>query len=183
MKLRNLTNITCGLIVVTGFSLFSCEKNVSKKPRAEANLSATKADTAVEGSLKFFEENDGRVTMKLDITVPKKANSSVAVHIHEHGMCGKAGADAHGHWNPTGKPHGKWGNGEFHAGDIGNITLDAKGKGKLSLTTKLWSISGSDVTNIIGKGVIVHSGVDDYTSQPAGNSGSRIGCASIDLKQ
>jgi Cu/Zn superoxide dismutase len=31
----------------------------------------------------------------------------------------------------------------------------------------------------LGKAIIVHSGIDDYTSQPSGNAGSRIGCEQI----
>jgi Cu-Zn family superoxide dismutase len=115
--------------------------------------------------------------------VPARANRSVAVHLHEHGDCGNAGGNTHGHWNPTGKAHGKWGEGQFHAGDIGNISLDASGRGKLTLVTDLWSIGGSEQTNIIGRGVIVHGGVDNYTTQPAGNSGPRIGCGIVVVKQ
>lgn len=146
---------------------------------AEAVLSGTQPDTTVSGSVRFNEEN-GRVKMMLDITVPKKANQSVAVHIHEHGDCGDSGKEAHGHWNPTGVNHGKWGAEPFHLGDIGNVMLNAEGKGTMELDTDLWAISGSDTTkNILNKAIIVHSGTDDYTSQPAGNAGSRIGCGVI----
>ncbi|MGZ3991255.1 MAG: superoxide dismutase family protein, partial [Flavisolibacter sp.] len=57
-----------------------------------------------------------------------------------------------------------------------------KGKGKLKLETDLWSIGGDPLTNILDKAIIVHSGVDDYTSQPAGNAGERIGCGVIKKK-
>ena len=89
------------------------------------------------------------------------------------------GNEAHGHWNPTNKKHGKWGSDNFHSGDIGNIQLDANGKGSKELETDLWSIGGDSTTNILDKSVIVHGGVDDYTSQPAGNAGTRIGCGVI----
>jgi len=146
---------------------------------AEAVLSGTQADTSVTGTARFSEEN-GKVKMTLDITVPKKANQSVAVHIHEHGECGDMGKDAHGHWNPTKMNHGKWGSASFHRGDIGNVQLDQDGKGSLQLETDLWSISGSDTTkNIVNRAVIVHGGVDDFTTQPTGNAGSRIGCGVI----
>lgn len=145
---------------------------------AEATLSGTKPDTTVSGTVKFTQ-NGNKVKMNLDISVPNKANQSVAVHFHDHGDCGHMGKDAMGHWNPTHKDHGKWGTGSFHSGDIGNINLDASGKGSMELETDLWSIGGDSTTNIIGKSLIVHSGVDDYTSQPSGNSGERIGCGVI----
>ena len=183
MKPKTVIPLVAGICLLSTVSFFSCKKEKIDKPFAEAVLAPTKTDTSVTGTLQFFKEEDGRVTLHLDISVPKKRNSTVAVHLHEHGMCGNAGADAHGHWNPTGKTHGLWGSASFHAGDIGNIALNENGRGVLRLTTDVWSFNGEAPTNIIGKGVIVHSGVDDYTSQPAGNSGPRIGCGVIELKK
>lgn len=150
----------------------------AKVEHAMATLSGTKADTTVSGTV-HFNQDGNEVKMKLEISVPKKAGQSVAVHIHEHGDCGDMGKGAMGHWNPTGQQHGKWGSASFHAGDIGNINLDDKGNGSLELKTDLWSLGGSDKTNILDKAIIVHSGVDDYTTQPSGNSGERIGCGVI----
>lgn len=147
--------------------------------RAEAALSGTKADTTVSGSVSFEAVSGGKVKLTLQISVPKKANKSVAVHLHEHPDCADTGTHAGGHWNPTGVNHGKWGEGAFHSGDIGNITLDAKGNGSLTIESDLWSLGGNAKTDILNKTVIVHSGVDDYKSQPAGNSGPRIGCGII----
>ena len=168
------------LATIILFSFFSCKKE--KFQQAVAIISSTQ-EGAVTGTLTFIEQKDKKVKMELDISVPARASRSVAVHLHEHGDCGNAGGNTHGHWNPTGKAHGKWGEGQFHAGDIGNISLDASGRGKLTLVTDLWSIGGSEQTNIVGRGVIVHGGVDDYTSQPAGNSGPRIGCGVVVVKQ
>ena len=146
---------------------------------AEAKLSGTYPDTTVDGTIKFDADSAGKVTMTLDITVPKKAGKSVAVHLHEHGNCGDTAMLAHGHWNPTNAQHGKWGSASFHSGDIGNIKLNAKGKGTLSLTTDLWTLGGKADKNILGKAVIVHGGMDDYKTQPTGNAGTRIGCGVI----
>ena len=145
---------------------------------AEATISGTYSDTTVDGKA-TFDEADGKVKMVLNITVPSKANKSVAVHLHEHGACGDMGNEAHGHWNPTNKEHGKWGSDSFHSGDIGNIQLDGDGKGSTELETDLWSIGGDSTTNILNRSIIVHGGVDDYQSQPSGNAGSRIGCGVI----
>lgn len=149
---------------------------------AEAIISGTKPDTTVAGKASFTEEN-GSVKMELEITVPQLANKSVAVHLHMHGDCGNSGNNSHGHWNPTNKQHGKWGEGDFHAGDIGNVSLDATGKGTYSLNSTIWSIGGDSTTNILGKAIIVHSGVDDYKTQPTGNAGSRVGCGVIEEKK
>ena len=145
---------------------------------AAAVLAGTFPDTTVTGNVQFDTE-DGKVKMKLEISIPTKANKSVAVHIHEMGDCGDMGKAAGGHWNPTGANHGKWGSSSFHSGDIGNVSLDAKGNGTMEMETDLWSIGGDAKTNILGRTIMVHGGQDDFTSQPAGNAGPRIGCGVI----
>lgn len=147
--------------------------------KAEVMLSGTYPDTTVTGTAKFTTGKNGKVKMVLDITVAAKAGKSVAVHLHEHGDCGDSGKMAHGHWNPTNAQHGKWGQGSFHLGDIGNVKLDSKGKGTVTLETDLWTLGGKWDKNVLGKAVIVHGGVDDFTTQPTGNAGSRIGCGVI----
>ena len=77
--------------------------------------------------------------------------------------------------------HGKWGApGEhFHLGDIGNLTVGADGKGTITLETTKWTAGGGGVNDVIGHAIVVHGGVDDFKSQPAGNAGPRIGCGVI----
>ena len=145
---------------------------------AHADISSTKSDTSGRGTADFTAK-DGKVEMKLILDFPAKANQTVAVHFHEHGDCSDSGEGAHGHWNPTNEKHGKWGEGEYHSGDIGNIQLDQNGRGEVTLESDRWSIGGDEKTNILDRAIIVHSGVDDYKSQPSGNSGSRIGCGVI----
>ncbi len=146
---------------------------------AKADLFETADDTKAIGTAKFFDEGNGQIRMQLDINFPSRADSTVAVHFHEHGDCGNKGENTHGHWNPTGEAHGQWGTAAYHSGDIGNIQLDANGAGSVSITTDRWSISDTAKNNIIGRGIIVHGGTDDYTTQPTGNSGPRIGCGVI----
>ena len=192
-------NLTRTFIVVSGLFIASCNSNQTETTseqtdtttavnetttddddnKVEAVLNGTQADTTLSGTVRFSED-DGKVKMKLEVDIPKMANKTVAVHLHEHGSCGDMGKEAHGHWNPTSANHGKWGSASFHRGDIGNVDLNGEGKGSLELETDLWSISGTDSTkNILNKAVIVHSGKDDFTTQPTGNAGSRIGCGVI----
>jgi Cu-Zn family superoxide dismutase len=35
------------------------------------------------------------------------------------------------------------------------------------------------IQDIIGRTVVIHSGPDDFRSQPAGNAGKKIGCGVI----
>ncbi|MXV16228.1 superoxide dismutase family protein [Hufsiella ginkgonis] len=146
---------------------------------AHADITATKTDTAVTGTAHFTSKGDGTVEMTLSLTIPAKANQTIAVHFHEHPDCSDAGKGAHGHWNPTNEAHGKWGVPPFHSGDIGNIQLDKDGKAEVTIASDRWSIGGDEKTNILNRSIIVHSGVDDLKTQPTGNSGSRIGCGPI----
>lgn len=154
------------------------ETSETSLQQAMATLNGTMPDTALNGTAQFVQQGD-KVKMNLQLSIPSKANQSVAVHIHEHGDCGDMGKGAHGHWNPTNKNHGKWGSDNFHSGDIGNVSLDANGNGSIEMETDLWTIGGDAQKDILNKAIIVHAGTDDYTSQPAGNAGDRIGCGVI----
>lgn len=164
-------------VLCLGTILSSCSGNKDKEI-AHAKLAAT-ADEKEMGSAKFYLLEDGKMRMDLEINYPTRADSTVAVHFHEHGDCGNMGENTHGHWNPTNEAHGKWGSAAYHSGDIGNIQLDSKGHGTITVTTDRWSDQADDVKNIIGRGIIVHGGTDDYTTQPTGNSGPRVGCGVI----
>ena len=138
-------------------------------------------DSGITGEA-VFTQNGDQITFTVEI---QGATPGLhAVHIHEHGDCSAPdGTSAGGHWNPTGVAHGKWGEGEFHLGDIGNINVSEDGTGNISLTTDLWEIgTGSDV-DVVGKSIIVHADADDFISQPSGAAGARIGCGVIVLTE
>ena len=180
---KTTTDSTPGTAMVTGDTATGAmapmdTAGVPMVQSAMVNIEGTYPDTAVTGTAKFTAA-DGKVKMELEIMVPMKAGKSVAVHLHEHGDCGDNGKMSHGHWNPTKEDHGKWGTAPYHRGDIGNVKLDAKGRGTLTVTTDLWTLGGKPDMNILGKALIVHGGVDDYKTQPTGNAGSRIGCGVI----
>lgn len=138
----------------------------------------SKNDSGATGTVTFTQK-DGIVYMELkgEGFTPGEH----AIHIHEFADCSSAdGKSSGGHWNPTGEDHGKWGTHPYHKGDIGNFTADADGKVFFQFQTDEWSIGGDDETkNILGHAIIIHDGVDDFTSQPTGNAGSRICCGEI----
>lgn len=138
-----------------------------------------KSDSNVKGEV-IFTEDDGEVDMVALLSGLSEGEH--AIHIHQTADCTAAdGSSAGGHWNPTNEPHGKWGASEgYHKGDIGNFNADAEGNAKVEFSTDEWCIGCDDENkNILGKGVIVHQGVDDYTSQPSGDAGARVSCAGI----
>ncbi|MDR2205970.1 MAG: superoxide dismutase family protein [Flavobacteriaceae bacterium] len=137
-----------------------------------------KSNTETQGDVTFTQKGK-TVTLKMNIN--NLAPGEHAVHIHEKGDCSAADASsAGGHWNPAKDDHGKWGAEHFHMGDIGNLTANADGYGTLTFSTDKWCIGCDDESkNIIGKSIIIHAGQDDFTTQPTGNAGGRVGCMEI----
>ena len=159
--------------------VFSCKTNTGSNTTQKLTLAfEPKNNSGVFGKATFTEK-DGKVTLVAKLSGLKPGIH--AIHIHEKSDCSAAdGSSAGGHWNPTFKKHGKLGEGEAHKGDIGNFTTDEYGKGTITFTTDEWCIGCGDANkDIIGKGLIVHQGADDYTTQPTGNSGARVACSGI----
>lgn len=130
----------------------------------------------------YFTETGNSVTIEATIT-GLKPNSSHGFHIHQFGDCSAAdGTSAGGHYNPDGYPHAGPTVNKRHAGDLGNITADANGKGFYQRTVSNISIAGN-INPILGLGIIIHAGPDDLVSQPTGAAGSRIGCGTIGWAQ
>ena len=174
------------LLVVISVSLVSCavmqKMGISSKPSKQAMATIGSASGSNLSGIAVFTQNGDTITLVVEIE--NAAPGVHAVHIHEKGDCSAPdGTSAGGHWNPTNVAHGAWGVGEFHLGDIGNVTVSEDGTGRIALTTDLWEIgTGSDV-DIVGRGIIVHADPDDFTSQPTGNAGARIGCGAIELAE
>ena len=180
------TKASLFLLICVSLALVGCERipqqtDVILTPstiQAIAIIGST-SDSIVTGTATFTRNGD-QITVLIDIQ--NASPGSHGVHIHENGDCSSPdGKSAGGHWNPTDVAHGKWGVGEYHLGDLGNITVGEDGTGSFELTTDLWEIgTGSDI-DVVGKGIIVHADADDFTSQPSGNAGARIGCGVIVL--
>ena len=159
--------------------IIGCKTSFSNGITNKLNITfESKSNSAVSGTASFLEKN-GKVTFIAKLAGLKPGIH--AIHIHEKSDCSAAdGSSAGGHWNPTFKKHGKLGEGESHKGDIGNFNADEKGDGTITFTTDEWCIGCEDTTkDILGKGLIVHQGADDYISQPSGNAGARVACSAI----
>ena len=144
------------------------------------------ASTGVTGTV-TFTELDGGVYLSYEIT--GLAPGDHGFHVHEGASCAAADTDgdgtaepggaAGGHFNPGSDPHGAPSADEDakHAGDLGNITADADGLAVGGREASALSFEGA--TDLVGRAVIVHSGADDFVSQPGGDSGARVGCGVI----
>jgi len=144
---------------------------------ASAELKAT-VGNGVSGTLKLTPQQGGvQMTGSIKGLTP---NTQHGFHIHEKGDCSAPDASSAGaHYNPTGQPHGNPAAAARHLGDMPNIQSDAKGVAKVDLVINDVTLRTGEASDIVGKSVVLHEKVDDYKSQPAGNSGDRIACAVI----
>jgi Cu-Zn family superoxide dismutase len=129
-----------------------------------------------KGIVHFTQVGD---KLKIEAMLEKLKPGPHGIHIHETGDCSAADfASAGGHYNPGQSHHGSLDSSERHAGDLGNITANAKGSAKISMEVSGLSLGGAN--NIVGKALVVHGKADDFKSQPAGNSGDRVACGVIE---
>ncbi len=129
------------------------------------------------GVVRFTQEGADAVKIVADIE-GLKPNSKHGFHIHQFGDCSAPnGKSAGGHYNPEGHAHGRSSDSKHHAGDLGNLQADDRGKASYEQMILGITIAGGK-NPILGRGVIVHAKSDDF-GQPTGNAGSRIGCGVI----
>lgn len=137
------------------------------RPNAVACVSGGREAPCLCGTVKFYQVEKG-VLVVADICGLSASDTDIfALHIHEGSTCGENFSATGNHFNPDGKPH------PSHAGDLPPL-FACGGKAYLAVLTNRFCLR-----DIIGRTVVIHSGADDFRSQPAGNAGSKIGCGVI----
>lgn len=145
-------------------------------PKASAALQA-RSGSAVSGTVGF--QSVGAEKVRIEARVAGLTPGAHGFHVHEAGDCSAPDASsAKGHFNPVAKPHGHHETAERHAGDMPNLVADSAGHALL--ITDLDGVTLTDgPKGILNRSVVIHADPDDYTSQPAGNSGKRVACGAI----
>lgn len=145
-------------------------------PGATAPLQA-KGGSQVGGTILFSTQGSGlRVVARVTGLKPGQEHG---FHIHEKGDCGDNGNASGGHFNPTGGTHGKFSAPGSHAGELPSLVADANGVARFSVDVHTISLTEGAANNVVGRALVVHRDRDDFTTQPAGNSGPRTACAVI----
>ena len=148
-------------------------------PGAKATLKDAQGKTLGEATLR---ESPAGVLVKLDLQgVPPGTH---AFHIHTVGKCDAPDfMTAGGHFNPTTMKHGLMASGGPHAGDMPNLFVPADGKLSVEVLDANVTLAAGQksVFDADGSALMLHATADDYTSDPAGNAGARIGCGPIIL--
>jgi superoxide dismutase, Cu-Zn family len=163
------------VLFLGGYASLCLATATASAQTATATIAPT-AGNAAKGTVTFTQQVD-KVTVTAQVSGLSPGGHGF--HVHEKGDCSAPDAtSAGGHFNPTGKPHGAPDAGEHHAGDLPMLQADANGNATLTADVSGLAIGGG-AGDIVGKSVAVHKDVDDYKTQPAGNSGARIGCGVI----
>jgi len=121
------------------------------------------------GTVKFIQQGD-LVLVKADgLEFPSSQTAGFkGFHIHANGVCDPAAVDpattlivpffsAGGHYNPTAVTHGN------HSGDMPVLQINADGSAWTRFKTDHF-----DVSDIIGRAVIVHAAADNFGNIPVG---------------
>jgi Cu-Zn family superoxide dismutase len=140
------------------------------------------ANNQVVGQATFIEISGG---VRIVLEARGLPAGDKGVHLHAVGKCEPPQfASAGAHFNPQNKQHGTLNPSGPHAGDLPNITIAENGAGRLETFTDRVTL-GSGAHSLFdddGTAIVVHAAPDDFKTDPAGNSGTRIACGVVTKK-
>lgn len=140
------------------------------KPQAVAEISGNSLHPDLYGVARFFATPYDGILIAIEVSgLPNSttAPNFLGMHIHETGDCTPPFDRTGNHYNPHNQPH------PHHAGDLPPL-LNNQG---YSFT--VFYNGYLTIEEIAGRSLIIHSQEDDFTTQPSGNSGDKIGCGVI----
>jgi superoxide dismutase, Cu-Zn family len=130
----------------------------------------------IEGDADLEETAEG---VKISIEVEHALPGQKGIHIHQTDNCTDIANKSMGeHFAPTVHKHGLPTAAEHHLGDLGNITIDKDGNGKLEITAVGANLKAGDPLSFIGKSIVIHES-NDKGSGASGDAGKPIACAPI----
>lgn len=145
------------------------------RPQAAARITGSGSFPGISGTVRFYQTGRG-VIVRADITGLPEGSSPChervfGFHIHTGADCEGSMddpfADAMSHYNPGGCEH------PYHAGDLPPLF------GNDGFALSLFLTNRFSVNEVIGRTIIIHDHPDDFTTQPSGNSGTKIACGVI----
>ncbi|MCC5896150.1 MAG: superoxide dismutase family protein [Alkalibacterium sp.] len=133
------------------------------------------SDSTLVGSAVFSESEEG-VTLTLNLEgLPA---GEYGMHIHEFGIATPPTfEDAGGHFNPTDAEHGFDSEDGHHLGDLPNLVVPENGIVNETIEVSDVSLLPDAEYTLAtedGTSLIIHTGPDDYETQPTGDSGERM---------
>ena len=163
-------------LVVGTAAVFVLATSVKAQERARAELKD--AEGKHVGVAMLQEDKDG---VRINVQVKGLPAGLHGVHIHAVGKCEEPKfASAGGHFNLGKKKHGLKSAEGPHAGDLPNMYVTSVG-GIYEAVAKSVTLKAGEnsLFHADGSAIVIHAAADDYTTDPAGNSGDRIACGVI----
>ncbi len=141
---------------------------LSRRPRAAAVIAGGGDYPELRGAARFYPVREGVVVFVEAGGLPRGHGRAFGLHIHEGGDCGGEGfPNVMSHYDPQDRPH------PGHAGDLPPL-LGCDGRALSVFLTDRFTVD-----EVLGRTVIIHDSPDDFTTQPSGNSGTKIACGVI----
>ncbi len=145
------------------------------RPQAAASIAGSDDYPDISGTVRFYQTNTGVIVLAEICGLPLSElpcrERIFGFHIHKGTDC--AGnmddpfADAMSHYDLHGCEH------PHHAGDLPPLF------GNNGFALSLFLTDRFSIDEVIGKTVIIHDHPDDFTTQPSGNSGTKIACGVV----
>lgn len=147
----------------------------------EMTASVINSEGEEVGTATFTETAAGVVLIRAEVSGLEPGEHGF--HIHETGECDPATnfESAGGHYAGEGSPNHGLVEGGPHAGDMPNVTVGEDGTLIVEVFNPRISLSGdtNPLADADGSALMIHSGADDYESQPSGDAGGRVACGVI----
>lgn len=141
-----------------------------REPDAVAWIKGNEGNPNLSGQISFYRTLGNAILISVEMFgLPDKENLTgfYGMHIHEYGNCEDFFEKTGVHYNPENVPHPK------HAGDMPPLLSD-HGYAWMAFFDQRFTIE-----EIIDRSVVIHKQRDDFTTQPSGDSGEKIGCGVI----
>ncbi len=145
------------------------------RPQAAARIAGGESHPEISGTVRFYQTDEGVLVWAEINGLPHSEfpcrEQIFGFHIHKGTAC--AGnmddpfADAMSHYDPSGCEH------PHHAGDLPPL-FENNGFALSVFLTNRFSVG-----EVVGRTVIIHDHPDDFTTQPSGNSGTKIACGVV----
>jgi Cu-Zn family superoxide dismutase len=177
MRIRFIVTIAAALLALSGALAQAAQTPTAEQGYTIEGATISElidANGATIGQVVVAPSEDGVAGMVL---VQGLEPGEHGIHLHSVGACDptheKPFDSAGSHFNPGEMHHG------MHAGDLGNLTIDAGGNGVYAFGSGTWTLDAGmfGLADADGTALVIHETVDDLVTDPSGNSGSRIACA------
>ncbi len=154
--------------------------NLAAAPAIAAEATAQISDIEGNelGAVVIRDTPSGMTVVNMELSdIPEGQH---AVHLHETGDCSAADFSSAGGHIAGDQSHGVMNSDGPHPGDMPNVSVAADGQ--LKNEVFLAHLTVDEMMDSDGSAFIMHSGIDDYESQPSGDAGDMIACGVFESK-